>query len=49
MPRRGLHRRADVADQRPRQRRRPQQAGERLIVDVVRGALDVRSALRRTR
>ena len=41
---RGLHRRTDVAHEGPRQRRRPQQARERLVVDVVRGALDVRSA-----
>ncbi len=40
---RRLLRRSDVADERTRQRRRTKQSGERLVVDVVRGALDIRT------
>ena len=41
---RRVHRRADVADERPRHGGRPQQAREPLVVDVVRRALGVRPA-----
>src|SRR5581483_4917826 len=43
---RRLHRRADVRDQRTRRDGRPQQSGERLVVDVVRRPFGARAVAR---